>query len=50
MKQIISEYGGAILSMVSLMALISLVTALVFGPDSPFFDSITKFANEICGG
>lgn len=50
MKQIISEYGSAIIAMVCVLMLIALVIAIVFTEGSPMGESIVKFANSICGG
>lgn len=50
MKQIIEEYGTAVLAMVATLMLIGIITSLIFGNVSPLGECITNFANNICGG
>lgn len=49
MKQIIEEYGTAIVAMICVLLLLSIVSGTVFGENSPLSQSITEFANSICG-
>ena len=50
MQQIINEYGTGITAMICVLALVSLVGALVFGTGSPVSNAVIEFANSICGG
>ena len=50
MKIIFEEYGTAIIAMIAVVLLLGIVTTLVFGTSSPLGQSITDFANSICGG
>ena len=50
MKQIIAEYGSAVISMICTVLILGLVVALIFGGNSPLGMQIAKFANDLGGG
>ena len=50
MKQIITEYGTAIMAMLCITLIIGLVVALLFSSGSPLEISLVKFANQLGGG
>ena len=50
MKQIITEYGTAIMAMICITLIIGLAVTLLFSSDSPLGINLVNFANQLGGG
>lgn len=50
MKEIFEQYGGAILSVVAILALVSIVSALLSTDNGVVYTALTRLVNDFASG